>query len=695
MRGIKIAGVVVGVLALIVVGAGCAVFFGGGGAVKWVLEHPVSTAMARTIKVARVEVRWGAPTRIVLDDLHVANASWDSGHEMLAAKRVELEIFARTLVWGPVRIPSLKLDGANLLLEKSDKGEGNWAMGVGNGAPKKRTEMPQLQHFEANDSTLVYRNAQTKAETDLGMGKIALDDPDPNGPVKVAGTGTFQKLPLKFTGQFGAFNDLRDASKPYPVKLDGTVGKVIVAIDGTIKEPLDFNGLDLRLSLSGARLDELADAMGVPMPELPDFRGTSKLRGGDGQWRIDALTLKVGASDLEGGIDINTNEKVPRITANLNSSAIDLADFKGLYGGKPDNSSAPSPPDTSGRVIPDTQISVKKLPGLNITLKFDGASIKANAGLPFERVTLGIQIENGELTVDPLTFHVALGDVALHAHFNPFTQDSPPKLDGHVDIQHVDLHKLLGGPNMPDIVKETAGIAGGFITFDTSGTSVREFLGKMNGDVGVFVENGQMSALLEKLAPLDVLEVLGIYVTGDKPQPINCIVSRFDVKTGKATAQTFLVDTPSTTITAGGNLNFADETLGLHIVPYNKGFAPLSLRTPIDIGGTFKKPDFHVETGNLAARLGAAVGLGVLLPPAALLPLVDTGLGASNACQVAYAKQQQPGNPEPKARPGTLPPDAQPQSRQQPPARRRRQASADPGAGRAAKARAAQEVVSS
>ena len=154
-----------------------------------------------------------------------------------------------------------------------------------------------------------------------------------------------------------------------------------------------------------------------------------------------------------------------------------------------------------------------------------------------------------------------------------------------------------------------------------------------------------------------MLEALGVYITGDKPQPINCIISRFDVKTGNAAAQTFLVDTPSTTITASGDINFADETLGLHIVPYNKGFAPLSLRTPIDIGGTFKKPDFHVETGTLVARVAAAVGLGVLFPPAALLPLVDTGLGVDNACKVAYAKQQAPGNPEAKSG-SSLPPGA-------------------------------------
>jgi hypothetical protein len=60
------------------------------------------------------------------------------------------------------------------------------------------------------------------------------------------------------------------------------------------------------------------------------------------------------------------------------------------------------------------------------------------------------------------------------------------------------------------------------------------------------------------------------------------------------------------------------------------------------------KPSFDIKTGEMAARLGAATGLGVLFPPAALLPLIDTGLGEHNACSEAYAAQQPPGNPQPR-----------------------------------------------
>jgi hypothetical protein len=39
----------------------------------------------------------------------------------------------------------------------------------------------------------------------------------------------------------------------------------------------------------------------------------------------------------------------------------------------------------------------------------------------------------------------------------------------------------------------------------------------------------------------------------------------------------------------------------------------------------------------------------VLFPPAALLPLVDTGLGDNNACSRAYQAQKVPGDATPKS----------------------------------------------
>jgi AsmA family protein len=661
-RLLRIGGWLFALLLIVIGAAGGALWLGGARAVTWLIEHPVSAAVGRQIRIAGpLVIDWGAPTRIVVGDIHVANASWGSQPEMFSAQRLEIEIFARTLLFGPTRIPSIAFDGAKLLLETSDHGDANWNFAPAAAAPKQRSEFPHIQHIIVTRGEIAYRNGETAAQSTLAITDLRVDQAaddaagtngsPPDSPLKVALDGAFQSRPLKLDGQFGSIAELRTPTKPYPVGLSGKLGETKFATDGTIKEPLDFAGLDLRLSLEGKKLHELADILGVPFPTMPDFRGTSKLSGGNGDWHLDALTLKTGASDLEGGLEIDTNAKVPRVVAKLTAHVVDLADFKGVFGGTPERATAEKKkPADSDRLIPDTPIAVQKLPGLNADLTFDGARVKSVGGIPFERLSLGLQLKDGVLTVKPLRFHTADGDVDLNLRFTPFTSKTPPRLGGEIDVRHVDLHKLLQNQSS-DMAKHTGGRVGGFVKLDTNGVSMRELLGRMNGDAGLFMENGQVSDLLQRLAPIDVIEALGVYAIGDKPVPINCLVSRFALHDGVASASTFLVDTSDTQVTGEGDVNFATEGLSLSLKPKNKHFTVASLRTPVDVHGTLAKPEFDVKAGALIARLGAAAGLGVLFPPAALVPLIDTGLGEHNACAAAYAAQQPPGNPAPRANP--------------------------------------------
>lgn len=656
MRWVKILGWIVGGIAALTVAAGAALWFAGAPAIAWVIEHPGSAMAGRQIRIAGpFTVHWGAPTRIIAEDIHVANASWGTQPEMFSAKRLEIDVFLRSLLRGPTRVPLVALDDAKLLLETSPEGEGNWKFGASAATPKKRHEFPDLRRFVVRGSEIVWHNGRTGAHTDLGVAALDYTAPNPTSPVsfKTSGTfaGSFQTLPLRLSGTLGPLSELRNPTRPYHVHLEGALSEIALAADGTVEEPLDVAGVDLRLSLRGRKLHELAAALGLPFPELPDFRGTSELAGGNGKWDLKAVTLALGKSDLEGGIAVDTTAKVPHVRAQLTSSRIDLADFKGLAGGTPAHASAPEKKPSQGasdRLFPDTPIRVHKLPGVDADLTFDGTRIISSTGVPFERVSLALTLANGEINVRPLRFHAAQGDVDLNLHFTPFTEDSPPKLGAEVDVRHVDLHHLFQGSSLP-ILRETGGVVGGFAKIDSAGTSLREFMARMTGDLGLFMEHGQMSALLQELAPINVLGALGVYATGDRPLPIDCLVARFDIKKGVATATTLLLDTANTVVTGAGNLNFADETVTLTLAPRSKDPALVSLRTPVDVGGTFANRTYHLHVAGIAERLGAAVGLGILFPPAALLPLIDTGLGEQNVCRAAYAAQQPPGNPIPKA----------------------------------------------
>ncbi|MFC7539315.1 hypothetical protein ACFQU2_07390 [Siccirubricoccus deserti] len=68
-----------------------------------------------------------------------------------------------------------------------------------------------------------------------------------------------------------------------------------------------------------------------------------------------------------------------------------------------------------------------------------------------------------------------------------------------------------------------------------------------------------------------------------------------------------------------------------------------SLPTPIGITGSFKSPQIRPAVGELAARAGAAAGLGVVFPPLALLPTIQLGVGENNQCEALTEKSRQRG----------------------------------------------------
>ncbi len=595
-------------LALLVLSAG-ALWLGGAEAAVWALEHPVSAMLGRQIRVGgSLTIGWGDPVRIVVEDFHIANASWSNQPEMLAAKRLEIDFFPASLLFGPTRISLIDIDGSRLLLETAPSGQHNWNFGAKTATPQHREQFPELARFTAKDSELVVHNGVTDVTTDLGVTRLEVDEPDPAADVSFHGTGTFQKHPLHLDGTLGAVATLRDRSKPYPVKLSGGIDRIELAVEGTLQEPLDFDGVDLRLSLKGTKLEEFAALLGVPLPQLPDFRGTSVLTGGNGNWTLGALSLALGKSDLEGGLAIDTNAKVPHIEANLTSTLLDLGDFAGVVGATPDDISAPAKkPDRPGRVLPDAPLPVHMLPSLNADLSFYGTKVRSRTGLPIDQVTLGLQLKDGTLRAHPLRFHTAQGDVDLNFDFTPFTKTGPPHLQAALDVRHIDLHELLAGPDMPAMAKQTRGILGGYAKIDTNGVSVRDFLGHANGDLGLFIQNGQMSELLEQLAPIDVLGALGVYLRGDAPVQINCLVGRFDIHDGKADASTLLLDTGDTQVSGAGNVNFANETLALDFKPTNKSFTSLSLRTPVHVDGTLRRSELPSRYGepDRAGRRGA------------------------------------------------------------------------------------------
>jgi uncharacterized protein involved in outer membrane biogenesis len=111
------------------------------------------------------------------------------------------------------------------------------------------------------------------------------------------------------------------------------------------------------------------------------------------------------------------------------------------------------------------------------------------------------------------------------------------------------------------------------------------------------------------------------------------MVANFKAVAGDFKVQDLVLDTTKVNITGDGNVNFTDESLHLILTSQAKGFSLASLRGPILVTGSFKKPKIKPDMGKVMARGGLAAGLGATTSGiGALLPLLEFGKKKDSNC---------------------------------------------------------------
>lgn len=116
---------------------------------------------------------------------------------------------------------------------------------------------------------------------------------------------------------------------------------------------------------------------------------------------------------------------------------------------------------------------------------------------------------------------------------------------------------------------------------------------------------------------------------------MHCAAMQFKAREGIVRPDVAIVDTPAATILASGAVSLATERLALRIDSRPRQMSLLSLRTPVDIGGTFADPAVGLHPDPLGWKVLAAAALSAVAPLAALIPLVDPAQPTDGGCREA------------------------------------------------------------
>jgi uncharacterized protein involved in outer membrane biogenesis len=612
-----------------------------------IVENRASAAIGRKVTIAHLHVRPGRMVEVTADDVLVANPpDWPSGDPPLAT------IGALTIqadAWGYVRgrglvLPVVGIDSPKILAAETANGAANFQLSTGGGSGGGSMKIGDVRITNGDAHIVIPKlkadfNARIETQGEGDAAKIVVD-----------AKGTYAAQPI--TGRLvgGALLSLRDATHPWPVDLNLANGPTRVALEGTIDDPLAFQGANVRLRFSGPDMGLLEPLVGFPIPKTPayqiagklDLQGFNKIRFKDLQGRLGNSDIAGTIEEQPGGTEVKGKVK-PVVTMDLRSNRVDLVDLSGFIGGTPGrtNTANPTPQErtavaqanASPKLLPDKPVSVPRLDWADIHLRYHGAHIEGQ-NMPLDDLTVTLDAEGGRITIHPISFGVGKGRLMANIDMTP---TSGRNVHARVDLrmQNLDVSRMMAATHR----FQGAGSVSGVGAIDATGDSLATLMANGNGEVKMAMAGGNLSAVLIDLTGLQfgnaLLSALGL----PQQTPVQCFVGDLGMQRGVLEFKAVTLDTGEAITNVGGNLDLGKETIDLTLKTDAKHFSVGSLPTRINITGTFKDPSIR-PGAEAAARAGAAAGLAALFAPLAILPTVQFGTSEADDARCGQLLEQ-------------------------------------------------------
>jgi AsmA family protein len=462
--------------------------------------------------------------------------------------------------------------------------------------------------------------------------------------------GTYNKTPVSGSGKVGGVLALQDANRPFPVQADVKAGDLHVGLVGTITDPAHLAAVDLRLWLQGNSLARLYSLTGVTLPDTPPYATEGRLVGqfksSGNVFKYENFTGRVGGSDLNGSLIYTAREPRPLLQGELVSHLLQFSDLAPIIGADSNASKAKRGDATAqpaNKALPVEEFRTDRWKAIDADVKFTGRRIVKDTNLPITDLYTHVVMTDGVLSLEPLKFGVAGGSLSSNIHLDGST--TPLKGRFATSARHLKLKQLF--PSFKTM-QNALGEINGDAALTATGNSPAALAATSNGEVKALVTDGTVSRLLMEAAGLNVANVVYEKLFGKRDVKINCAAADFVATNGVLDSRVFALDTDDAVIDIDGNVNLRDETMDLGVHPHTKGFRVFSLRSPLYVKGTFKDPHVGVNAAALALRGGAAVGLGLINPFAALIPLLAPSNNKPLPCaQLLSQVRQAPTAPPP------------------------------------------------
>ncbi|MBI1244516.1 MAG: AsmA family protein [Alphaproteobacteria bacterium] len=386
------------------------------------------------------------------------------------------------------------------------------------------------------------------------------------------------------------------------IKIDfGRADTIRLEVAGSFQDPVQQRGIKLAVKATSQDIAApfKAAKMDAPVTGPLDLQFNVSDPAA-ARYQISGLKLAVGPS---GAVDLSGDVNValppggkPSVQANLRSQTVDLVRLMPAKSGS--SASAPAKPAAGaaagggsaandGRVIPNEKVPFDLLNAANAELKYAAAAI-VTQGATLKGLNLQLVVNNGVLTLRPLTFEMDGGKFVLDATANAAQKNFTNK----IEMRQLEVGRVLTERKLNDW------FSGGPTTLDVNlrgaGDTARQLAASLAGDVYLNMGKGELGKEATKVIGEWLGTVFPPLAKVTIGTSVRCAIHKIDFRDGIGVYKAGLIDTGVMSARTTGTINLATEQLAL-----NQIAGPVAF----NIGGTLAKPSYTPDAAGTAQAL--------------------------------------------------------------------------------------------
>ena len=460
-------------------------------------------------------------------------------------------------------------------------------------------------NFEGGHFTLADANTGGKMHIALKNGELKSAA---GKPVHLELDGSLDNIPVSISIQTAKAADLINPKLPIPFQFKANTSGANIIFSGDIDRPFSDKDIELALDMNGSRMDNLNSLTHTALPPWGPWSASGKFHLSRNGYEVTSLLLQVGSSKLSGQGKFNTKVVPPRMDVSLEAPSIQIDDFRlGDWSpekAKPASTAKPKSDDEFKKEASEASAKVQQIlspealgrQNAYLTVRVDqvlsGKDVLGNG-------KLDAKLENGRAEIGPIIVNTPGGSASMQIGYEPGEKDvavnfrtAVKRFDYGILARRIDKKSEMRGTFSLDI--------------DVSARAqyLSEILRYGKGHINFAIWPQNMKSGLLDVWAVNVLMALLPAVDSSNESKVNCAVGRFELKDGKLSEKTILIDTSRMRVTGKGAVGFAEEDIRLYVQPHAKTPQFMSIAIPIELGGKFN--DFHVgvSTADVLETLG-------------------------------------------------------------------------------------------